>query len=93
MNNLKRILKECLNYLIKRQNNGTETVIYDGEWKENICDDVERGKYTYTVTPYFSDGKNIHKGQTITLPEINVSGTDSPQKNTPDITKKDWTKD
>ncbi len=80
-------------YLIKRQNNGTETVIYDGEWKENICDDVESGKYTYTVTPYYSDGKIIHKGQTITLPEINVSGTDSPQKNTPDITKKDWTKD
>ena len=78
-------------YLIKRQHDGKETVIYEGKWQDKIYDEVEGGKYTYSVTPYYSDENGIHAGKTVILPDVNVLGGTSPQQNIPDITKKDWT--
>lgn len=77
-------------YLIERECDGKKTVIYDGPWTENICDEIGHGTYIYSVTPYYFDGKVKHSGNTVFLPEISLSGGNSPQHDTPDIAKKDW---
>ena len=76
-------------YLIKRQNEDWEITVYDGPWKAEIFDKVQKGKYTYTVTPYYTDGVKKYFGQTIVLPSVNISGSLSPQNND-GITSKDW---
>ncbi len=72
-------------YLIKRDN----IVIYDDIWREKITDTPESGSHVYSVTPYYSDGKNKYFGQTITLERINFN-CNSGNVLQPDITHKDW---
>ena len=76
-------------YLIKRQNEDREITVYEGPWKAEIFDKVQKGKYTYTVTPYYTDGVKKYFGQKIVLPSVNISGSLSPQNNN-GITSKDW---
>ena len=78
-------------YVINRQFNGKNEVIYDGKWQASISDRPKEGSYIYTVTPYFvSDGKKI-LGKEIILPPVNLSKeNNSPQVKIPDIAKKDW---
>ena len=78
-------------YLIKRTKNGTNTVIFDGKWKDSIIDKPEDGIYTYTVLPYYSDGTNKFLGEEIILSNVKIGGgIKSPQTEIPDIAKKDW---
>lgn len=78
-------------YIIKRGLNGKFEVIYDGKWQKAIIDTPNFGVYTYTVTPYYSDGDNNYFGQQITLPSVNISqDNNSPQVKIPDIAKKEW---
>lgn len=77
-------------YLVERRSGDKKSVIYDGPWKDKICDEIDGGTYVYSVTPYYHDGTIKHFGNTITLPEISVSGGKSPQYDVPDITKRDW---
>lgn len=78
-------------YLIKRCSNGKTETIYDGKWQNVITDEPPEGYYTYTVTPYFTDGDKKIYGQEITLPAINLSkNNSSPQVKIPDIAKKNW---
>ena len=80
-------------YLIYRNKNGKNELIYDGEWKNSITDKPGLGVYIYTVTPYYFDGKDKHFGSEITLPAVNVaSGNSNIQDKVPDIAKKDWSK-
>lgn len=80
-------------YIIKRRHEGEETVIYDGPWKEKIEDKVDNGKFIYTVTPYYYDGRQKYYGDEIILPEVNLSGEKSPQSNLPGIAGSDWIND
>lgn len=76
-------------FLIKRNNNEENCVIYDGVWKNEVIDTPPDGIYTYTVTPYFEhDGIKIY-GKTITLPTVNLS-KDANKEKIPDIIYKDW---
>lgn len=78
-------------YLIKRQNNGKNVTVYDGEWIEKFEDCPGEGTYVYTVTPYYFDGTQRHYGTTITLPAVNTERKSSPPQNdAPDIAKRDW---
>lgn len=78
-------------YLIKRTQNGKSTVIFDGKWKNSVMDYPEDGIYTYSVLPYYSDGKNTFSGEEIVLGSIKI-GLDnkSPQVKIPDIAKREW---
>lgn len=72
-------------YLIKRGNN----VIYDGKWKDKICDEPPDGEYEYTVTPYYAnDGKTFY-GDKTTLPRVIIRHEKAKDK-IPDIVFKDW---
>ena len=77
-------------FTIKRCENGTNTTIYDGIWKDTITDTPSEGQYTYTVTPYFKSGENIFVGQEITLPPVNIGKSNSIQNEVPDIVHKNW---
>lgn len=79
-------------YIVNRTSNGKSEEIYDGKWKDSIVDTPESGNYVYTVTPYYDDGKVIHKGQTITLPQVNFNAGNVNYK-VPDIAYKDWYND
>lgn len=80
-------------YLIKRKQNGHFTTIYNGNWQNIITDCPTEGYYTYTVTPYYFDGKNKIYGQEIILPAINLkTETKSPQVKIPKISKSEWYK-
>ena len=67
-------------YLIKRQNKRGTAIIYDGPWTEKIYDTPDDGIYTYTVIPYYDNGREIYGGTPVTLPAVNVNGKGSPQK-------------
>jgi membrane peptidoglycan carboxypeptidase len=80
-------------YLINRQNNEEIVLIYDGNWQKEITDEPPCGTYSYTITPYYSyQGQNYY-GETLTLPPVNLSNSNSenssPQK-IPDILSHDW---
>jgi len=79
-------------YIVNRINDGKNEEIYNGKWKKIITDVPESGSYVYTVTPYYDDGKVIHYGTTITLPQINFNSQSSSYK-IPDIAYKDWYND
>ncbi|MCH5142538.1 MAG: transglycosylase domain-containing protein [Clostridiales bacterium] len=78
-------------YMINRQFNGKNEVIYDGKWKKSIADCPKEGTFIYTVTPYFNNGGNKIFGTEIVLPPVNLSKDNKePQVKIPDIAKKDW---
>lgn len=64
-------------YLIKRLENDTEYVVYDGKWQNFIVDSPQKGSYVYTVTPYYLCQEKKYTGQTIFLPMVNVGGEPS----------------
>ena len=72
-------------YLIRRGN----TVIFNGEWQENIIDEPVDGDYEYTVTPYFRDGEKVFYGHEIKLPRVIIK-REKTQEKIPDIVYKDW---
>ena len=78
-------------YVVNRQFNGKNEVIYDGKWQKIISDSPKEGSYIYTVIPYFnSDGKKIFGKEIVLLP-VNLSkDNNNPQVKIPDIAKKDW---
>ncbi len=78
-------------YIIKRAKNGKIDVIYDGKWKKVIEDTPTEGCYTYTVIPYYDNGKERFYGNEMVLPSVNLSknGKDV-QTEIPDIVNKDW---
>jgi penicillin-binding protein 2A len=76
-------------YLIKRKNDDEESVIYDGDWQESISEEIKTGCYTYSITPYYFDGKENHFGNEITLPPILISENVNEEKQ-PEIAGKDW---
>lgn len=76
-------------YLIKRVKNGKSDIIYDGVWKNQICDEPQEGEYEYTVTPYFRSGDKVFKGEETVLPRVIIRQSKSEDK-LPDIAFKDW---
>lgn len=82
-------------FLIQRRNDGNINTIYDGKWKDEICENLPAGEYEYSVTPYYSyDGKKFF-GDEIRLPKIKIENSTqnenpSPIEEIPDIVKKDW---
>lgn len=74
-------------YVVKRDNK----VIFEGKIDKIFTDTPESGNHTYTVTPYYNDGKNKIYGKEISLPSVNFKNSgSSPQEQAPDIVKKDW---
>ena len=55
-------------YEVKRGQNGRETVIYRGPYRDRICDSstVPGACYDYTVTPYYGD----IRGESRRLPRV-----------------------
>lgn len=79
------------NYLIKRQNDGKNEVIYNDKWQNEISDVPPEGVNVYTVCPYYFDGINKHWGEEIVLPSICIlTGGNKPQIKIPDIANEDW---
>lgn len=76
-------------YIVNRLSNGKKELIYEGKWQECINDAPPSGSYVYEVIPYFDDGKIIHKGDSITLPQVYFN-PQSTEKKMPDIVYKDW---
>ncbi len=72
-------------YLIKRNN----IVIYDGNWKDMICDEPPDGEYVYSVTPYYFNDGSKFCGNEVTLPRVIIRHEKS-QNKIPDIVYKDW---
>lgn len=78
-------------YIINRQFNGKNEVIYDGKWQKTIADTPKEGTYIYGVIPYFKSVDSKIFGKEIVLPPINLSKSDgNVQVKVPDIAKKDW---
>lgn len=78
-------------YLIKRENEGKNVTIYDGEWTETFEDSPGEGTYIYSIIPYYFDGTKKHYGATIKLPAVNTNTkSPPPQKDVPDIARRDW---
>lgn len=78
-------------YIVKRQKNGKNEVIYDGKWQKTICDEPKDGYYIYSVIPYFTNGKDKIYGKEIVLPPVKI-GKDgkNAQDKIPDIAHSDW---
>ena len=79
-------------FIIKRVNNGKTDIIYDGKWQKCVTDSPKEGIYTYSVTPYYDNGKEKFVGAEIKLSPVNISFGDGnePQIKIPDIANKDW---
>lgn len=78
-------------YLINRQSDGKNELIYDGKWQKVISDSPNYGIHVYTVTPYYIYGDKKILGQKIELPPVYLSKTNNdPQVKIPDIAQKDW---
>lgn len=76
-------------YLINRQQNGNVDTVYDGKWKDKICEILDEGEYEYFVTPYYTYADKKLYGEKILLPKViikNNNGNDG----IPDVAKKDW---
>ncbi len=81
---------EYYDYVVNRTENKNKTLVYEGKWKQKICNTVEDGSYVYTVTPYYlSDGKKYF-GETITLPQVIVQTEKPDVQDIPDIAKREW---
>ncbi|MGN0805240.1 MAG: transglycosylase domain-containing protein [Candidatus Coproplasma sp.] len=81
-------------YIIRRQNKHGNTVVYDGEWKNEVIDEPINGEYIYSVTPYFKYGNKKFFGEEIFLKKVIINNTDndnaSDNDKIPGIAKKDW---
>ncbi len=77
-------------YLIEKQENNKIITVYDGKWKNEICDSAESFDATYFVTPYYKHGDKKYLGNKIKLPKINTTSKD--YEKLPNIAKKDWYK-
>ena len=82
-------------YIIKRKENGKINEIYDGKWKEQICENLPTGEYEYCVIPYYSYNGQKFFGDEIWLPKIKIEisndGKNIDEQNIiPDIVNKDW---
>ncbi len=57
-------------YIVKRENRGKETTIYQGKYQKTICDNSVRSgeSYRYTVIPVF----NGSEGEAVVLPSVTV---------------------
>ncbi|MCD8040399.1 MAG: penicillin-binding protein [Clostridia bacterium] len=78
-------------YLIERESNGQKIQVYNGEWINNFCDEVEDGNYVYYVTPCYCGKEKTYYGKTIKLPAVNIgTKTQQPQQKIPDIIHWDW---
>lgn len=64
---------EYYSYIIKRENHGEVTTIYDGAYCRNICDNSVRAgeSYRYTVIPSY----NGHAGEPVQLPNVRIEQT------------------
>lgn len=70
---------EYYDYIIKRENRGTVTTIYQGKYQKYICDNSVRAgeSYRYSVTPVFRG----HEGETVYLSPVYVGNeTSLPEK-------------
>lgn len=76
---------EYYSYVIKRDN----IIVYDGKWLDKFTDKPTAGTYEYSVTPYYSDGKERHFGKTIKLDKI-IIGNELKDNRPPGIVYKDW---
>lgn len=84
-------LAKYYSFLVKRTNSDKIDVIYDDKWQNFITDTPQEGVYVYSVTPYYSDGKNKYYGKEILLSAVNIGKQSSaPQIEIPDIVNKDW---
>lgn len=82
-------------YAVKRKNNGNITTIYDGKWKDRICENLPAGEYEYCIIPYYTSNKKRYYGEEIWLPKIKIENSSpidekQPKEQIPDIVKKDW---
>lgn len=82
-------------YTIKRKNNGNISIIYDGKWKDKICENLPAGEYEYCIIPYYTSNGKRYFGDEICLPKIKIENSSSieekqPEEQIPDIVKKDW---
>ncbi len=61
---------EYYSYLIKRENRGEVTTIYDGAYCHDICDNSVRAgeRYRYTVIPLYKG----HAGEPVELPSVQI---------------------
>lgn len=81
---------EYYSYLIKRQENGKEKLIYDGKYAKEVRDEPQSsGSYIYTVTPYYSYNGKKYFGKTHKLRQVIISETNN-NYSPPDIVYKDW---
>ena len=89
--NIKLCHTKYYSYIVKRIKNSENEVIYDEKWKSAITDSPESGVYTYSVTPYYFDGKNKYYGDEIILGSVIVGNkSQPPQIKIPDIANRDW---
>lgn len=89
--NIKLCHTKYYSYIVKRIKNSENEVIYDEKWKSAITDSPESGIYTYSVTPYYFDGKNKYYGDEIILGSVIVGNkSQPPQIKIPDIANRDW---
>ncbi|MGN1103849.1 MAG: hypothetical protein ACI4QI_03145, partial [Candidatus Coproplasma sp.] len=82
-------------YIINRKINDNIDIIYDGEWKQNICEKLPAGEYEYCIIPYFSSNGKKYYGDEIWLPKIKIENSLNddeltPKIQIPDIANKDW---
>ena len=89
--NIQLCLTKYYSYIVNRTNNGKIIEIYNGKWKDSITDVPPDGNYVYEVIPYYDDGKVIHYGTPVTLPQVNFNSQKEEYK-VPDIAYKDWFK-
>jgi hypothetical protein len=86
-------------YLINRQENQKNTVVYDGIWQNKLYDEPPVGTYSYTVTPYFKNGEKVFYGKSVTLPTVQIVDENSKENGQnlqappPKILEKDWYND
>ncbi len=66
-------------YIVKRENEGKFTIIYQGNYQQTICDNSVRSgeTYVYTVIPVYQKTE----GAPVTLPPVHIqSQTDLPDR-------------
>ncbi|MGN0812700.1 MAG: transglycosylase domain-containing protein [Candidatus Coproplasma sp.] len=82
-------------YVVKRRNNGNIDIIYQGKWKNKICEELPGGEYEYCIIPYYTSTDKKFFGEEIWLPKVkiqNISPVEDSQaeEQIPDIVNKDW---
>ena len=84
-------LTKYYSYIVNRIHDGKKVEIFNGKWQECVKDTPPDGKYVYEVIPYYDDGKIIHYGTPVLLPQVSFNTKNSDYK-VPDIAYKDWFK-